>query len=314
MAQRRRSFSIGEAVEELVGPDGQKWADRDPEEGMLVAAKAFPHICAGHGEGDVRREAQSTLYDPYSKASVTSGKQPAFPAQLHHPHTESNGASEAVSETSQRLRKPVMKRKVLRRKPDGEVLVTDESMISESESGTENDMDVWDLRQRLMNLHFQEDRESPVDVSQKFSLPREYQGISQDQLICYLRREEMGPPAYEQDLIVASRPKSFILPRLDQLSRNRGKVDRVARYFEYKRDWDSMRLPGEDHRKELRWGIREQMLCRAEAQSKPQHIYVPNNYLVPTEKKRSALRWGVRCDLANGVMPKKLTSFPLFPS
>lgn len=51
-------------------------------------------------------------------------------------------------------------------------------------------------------------------------------------------------------------PKSFILPRLDQLSRNRGQGRPVARYFEYKRDWDSMRLPGEDHRKELRWGIR----------------------------------------------------------
>ena len=105
-----------------MGPDGQKWADMDPEERMLVAAKAFAHICAGHGEEDVRREAQSNLYDPYSKASVTSGKQPAFPAQLHYPHTESNGPSEAVSETSQRLRKPIMKRKVLRRKPDGEVL------------------------------------------------------------------------------------------------------------------------------------------------------------------------------------------------
>ncbi|KAB0353647.1 hypothetical protein FD755_023614, partial [Muntiacus reevesi] len=275
-----RSFSVGEAVEELVGPDGQKWTDMDPEERMLVATKAYTHICAGHGEGDVRREAQSILYDPYSKASVTSGKRAAFPAQLHYPHIESTAPSEAVSETSQRLRKPVMKRKVLRRKPGGEVLVTDESMISESESGTESDMDVWDLRQRLMNLHFQEDRESPVDISQKFN-----------QLVCYLQREEMGPPAYEQDLIVASRPKSFILLRLDQLSRNRGKIDR-----------------------ELRWGIREQMLCRAEAQSKPQHIYVPNNYLVPTEKKRSALRWGVRCDLANGVMPKKLPSFPLSPS
>ncbi|XP_022411963.1 hydrolethalus syndrome protein 1 [Delphinapterus leucas] len=313
MAERRRSYSVGEAVEEFVGPDGQKWANMDPEERMLAAATAFTHICAGQGEGGVRRAAQSIPYDPYSKASVTPGKRHALPVQLHYPHIESNASSEAVSEASQRLRKPVMKRKVLRRKPGGEVLVTDESIISESESGTESDMDVWDLRQRLMNLQFQDDRESPVDISQKFSLPREYQEISQDQLICCLRREEMGPPAYEQDLIVASRPKSFILPRLDQWSRNRGKVDRVARYFEYKRDWDSMRLPGEDHRKELRWGVREQMLCRAEHQSKPQHIYVPNNYLVPTEKKRSALRWGVRCDLANGVMPKK-PPFPLSPS
>uniref|UniRef100_H0XM26 HYLS1 centriolar and ciliosis associated n=1 Tax=Otolemur garnettii TaxID=30611 RepID=H0XM26_OTOGA len=307
----RRSY--GEAMEELMGPDRQKWANMDPEERMLAAATAFTRICAGQGEGDVRREAQSIQYDPYSKASVTPGKRPALPVQLQYPHIKTNVTSEIVSETSQRLRKPVMKRKVLRRKPGGEVLVTDESIISESESGTESDPDLWDLRQRLMNLQVQEDKESTADSTQKFNLPHENQGISQDQLICYLRREGMGPPAYEQDLIVASRPKSFILPRLDQLSRNRGKVDRVARYFEYKRDWDSMRLPGEDHRKELRWGVREQMLCRPEPQSKPQHMYVPNNYLVPTEKKRSALRWDIRCDLANGVMPSKLP-FPLSPS
>ncbi|XP_045411570.1 hydrolethalus syndrome protein 1 [Lemur catta] len=300
-------------MEGLMEPDGQKWASVDPEERMWAAATAFTPICAGEGEGDGRREAQSIQYDPYSKASVTPGKRPALPLQLQYPHVKSNVTSEIVSEASQRFRKPVMKRKVLRRKPGGEVLVTDESIVSESESGIESDPDLWDLRQRLMNLQFQEDKESPVDSSQRFNLPNEYQGISQDQLIRYLQREGMGPPAYEQDLMVASRPKSFILPRLDQLSRNRGKVDRVARYFEYKRDWDSMRLPGEDHRKELRWGVREQMLCRPEPQSKPQHVYVPNNYLVPTEKKRSALRWDVRCDLANGVMPRKLP-FPLSPS
>lgn len=292
-----------------MGPSGQNWASMDPEEQMLAAATAFTQICAGQGEGDVKREAWPTQYDPYSKASVTLGKRHALPVQLQYPHAKSNVTSETASEASQRPRKPVMKRKVLRRKPDGEVLVTDESVISESESGTEIDMDLWDLRQRLMNLQFPKGGESPVDISEKLQLPHEYQ----DQLNSYLQREGMGPPAYEQDLIVASRPKSFILPRLDQLGRNRGKIDRVARYLEYKRDWDSMRLPGEDHRKELRWGVREQMLCRAEPQSKPQHIYVPNNYLVPTEKKRSALCWGIRCDLANGIMPRKLP-FPLSPS
>lgn len=309
-------------MEQLIGPGGQKWANMDPEERMLAAATAFTHICAGQGEGDIRREAQASQYDPYSKASVTPGKRSTLPVQLHCPHIRSRVTSSTFSEVSQKCRKPVMKRKVLRRKPDGEVLVTDESVISESESGTESDLDLWDLRHKLMNLQFQEGTESLNDASQKLNLPheyqvnlpREYQGISQEnQLICYLRREEMGPPIYEQDLIVASRPKSFILPRLDQLSRNRGKIDRVARYFEYKRDWDSMRFPGEDHRKELRWNVRGQMLSRTEPQPKPQHVYVPNNYLVPTEKKRSALRWGVRCDLANGVMPKKLP-FPLSPS
>ncbi|XP_062053285.1 centriolar and ciliogenesis-associated protein HYLS1 [Lepus europaeus] len=313
MAEKRWPYSVGEAMKELMGPDGQTWANMDPEERTLAAATALTYMCARQGEGDVRREAQSTQYDPYSKASVTPGKRATLPVQLQYPHVESNITSETGSEASQRLRKPVMKRKVLRRKPDGEVLVTDESIVSESESGTESDLYLCDLRQRLMNLQFQEDRESPVDISHKFNLPHEYQGNSQDQIMCYLQREGMGPPAYEQDLIVASRPKSFILPKLDQLSRNRGKIDRVARYFEYKRDWDSMRLPGEDQRKELRWGVREQMLYRAEPQSKPQHIYVPNNYLVPTEKKRSALRWGIRCDLANGVMPRKLP-FPLSPS
>ncbi|XP_055457177.1 centriolar and ciliogenesis-associated protein HYLS1 isoform X1 [Psammomys obesus] len=311
MAEKREPYSVEEAMEQLIAPGGQKWVNMDPEERMLAAATAFTHICAGQGEGDTRREAQAAQYDPYSKATITPGKRPGLPVQLHYPHT--GGHSSTVSEASHKWRKPVMKRKVLRRKPDGEVLVTDESVISESESGAESDVDLWDLRHRLMNLQFQGDTESPVDTSQKFNLPCEYQGISQDQLICYLQREEMGPPVYEQDLIVASRPKSFILPRLDQLSRNRGKIDRVARYFEYKRDWDSMRFPGEDHRKELRWNVREQMLSRTEPQSKPQHVYVPNNYLVPTEKKRSALRWGVRCDLANGVMPKKLP-FPLSPS
>ena len=31
---------------------------------------------------------------------------------------------------------------------------------------------------------------------------------------------------------------------------------------------------------------------------KPQRNFVPNNYVVPTEKKRQALRWEVRSSLA----------------
>ncbi|NXS39093.1 HYLS1 protein, partial [Balaeniceps rex] len=60
-----------------------------------------------------------------------------------------------------------------------------------------------------------------------------------------------------------------------------------------------------DQRQELRWGIREQMLCKPELPSKPQHLYVPNAYAVPTEKKRAALRWEVRWDLAKGLVPRK---------
>ncbi|KFV20321.1 Hydrolethalus syndrome protein 1, partial [Tauraco erythrolophus] len=60
-----------------------------------------------------------------------------------------------------------------------------------------------------------------------------------------------------------------------------------------------------DQRQELRWEIREQMLCKPEPPSKPQHSYAPNAYAVPTEKKRAALRWEVRCALAKGLIPRK---------
>lgn len=38
-------------------------------------------------------------------------------------------------------------------------------------------------------------------------------------------------------------------------------------------------------------------------QPKPRRVFVPNTYVVPTEKKRSALRWEIRHDLANGLLP-----------
>ncbi|KFW02523.1 Hydrolethalus syndrome protein 1, partial [Eurypyga helias] len=60
-----------------------------------------------------------------------------------------------------------------------------------------------------------------------------------------------------------------------------------------------------DQRQELRWAIREQMLCRPQLPGKPPRPYVPNAYAVPTEKKRAALRWEVRWDLANGLIPRK---------
>ncbi|NXT84444.1 HYLS1 protein, partial [Zapornia atra] len=60
-----------------------------------------------------------------------------------------------------------------------------------------------------------------------------------------------------------------------------------------------------DQRQELRWAIREMMLCKPEPPTKSQHLPVPNTYTVPTEKKRAALRWEVRWDLAKGLIPKK---------
>ncbi|XP_053369768.1 uncharacterized protein hyls1 isoform X1 [Clarias gariepinus] len=100
-------------------------------------------------------------------------------------------------------------------------------------------------------------------------------------------------------------PKSFIRPVMDHPhTRNLKKTDPVAKYFQYKQEWEMFKPPGEKRRKELHWAIREQLAYQPPP-PKPQRTYVPNTYVVPTEKKRSALRWEVRYDLANGIIPAK---------
>ncbi|MCI4383715.1 hypothetical protein PGIGA_G00029560 [Pangasianodon gigas] len=106
---------------------------------------------------------------------------------------------------------------------------------------------------------------------------------------------------------IRPRPKSFIRPVMDHPhTRNLKKTDPVAKYFQYKQDWEMFKPPGEKRRKELHWAIREQLAYQPPP-PKPQRTYIPNAYVVPTEKKRSALRWEIRHDLANGIIPAKVT-------
>ncbi|XP_025040048.2 centriolar and ciliogenesis-associated protein HYLS1 [Pelodiscus sinensis] len=301
-------------MEALAGPDQYRWATMNHKERLAAAAMAFTQFCAEHGDGDtLRRTHAPTQYDPYTKASVASGIRPSLHLLMQHHQAEHSVQPETLSEGLRGMRKPVMKRKVLRRMPDGEVHVSDESVISEPETSAESDPEISDLQQRLLHLHpQQEDTASEVESEPihnshgKLYLdlpPRS--GSHGDPPFLPRECHSRGSPVYEQDLIMTGQSKSFIPPRLEQQGRNRGKIDRVARYFEYKRDWESFRIPGEDQRKELRWGIREQMFYKPDLPARSQHVYVPNNYLVPTEKKRSALRWGIRCDLANGLIPRK---------
>ncbi|XP_048842891.1 hydrolethalus syndrome protein 1 homolog [Brienomyrus brachyistius] len=107
---------------------------------------------------------------------------------------------------------------------------------------------------------------------------------------------------------ILPRPKSFIQPQQKHPHmRNVKKTDLVAKYFQYKQDWETFGVPGEKDRKELRWEIREQMMYKSQPVPKPQRTYVPNSYVVPTQKKRSALRWEVRHYLANGILPSNVT-------
>nr|XP_056716652.1 centriolar and ciliogenesis-associated protein HYLS1 [Euleptes europaea] len=292
-------------MEALMGPDRYQWTSMNYED-RLKAAMDFIRLCVKHGGGDSPNQGHvPPPLDPYTKASVTSVTRPTLPVMIRRLQTEPTLQPE-ISEEPGVPRKLVMKRKVLRRRPNGEILVSDESITSEPESSNLSDPEYGDLSQRSY-CQSTEQEESEEECEPKSSPESEaaYSWRSTEESQSSQRESQcQSNPSSEQDLIITGHPKSFILPRLEHLSRNRMKTDRVARYLEHKHDWESLRLPGEDSRKSVRWSIREQMLYKTEFPPRSQHIYIPNNYLVPTEKKRSALRWRIRCDLANGVVPR----------
>ncbi|XP_010176803.1 hydrolethalus syndrome protein 1 [Antrostomus carolinensis] len=229
--------------------------------------------------------------DPYAEASILLGRKPTFPP---------------FSEDQRRSRRLVMKRKVLRRRPDGGVEVSDESVTNESE----HDSEIWNLKDQMFELRTDhEDSISEGEMEPSSSVPDESPSRWPPGDTSHLFPEDSGsrssPTSHSTN---SEQPKSFIPPRFEPLGRNRGKTDRVAKYLEYKREWEKFPIPGEDQRQELRWSIREQMFWKPQIPNKPQHFYVPNDYVVPTEKKRAALRWEVRWDLAQGLMPRKSTS------
>ncbi|XP_021231851.1 hydrolethalus syndrome protein 1 [Numida meleagris] len=240
---------------------------------------------------------------PYA---APAGLQPARPPSTGLPCTEPSAAP--WNPTGSRRR--VMKRKVLRRRPDGGVEVCDESVTSLLET-----TDTWNLRQKMLQLStgpedslFKGEIEMSSSFLQEFPPEPSYQhqGTTCDSPFLLRVIQSQSPPT-SHCTATAVQPKSFIPPRLDVLRQNRSRSDRVAKYFEYKREWERFPVPGEHQHKDLLWGIRAKMLTQHNFPSKPQRTYVPNTYTVPTDKKRSALRWGVRWDLANGLIPKRNT-------
>ncbi|XP_075630894.1 centriolar and ciliogenesis-associated protein HYLS1 [Balearica regulorum gibbericeps] len=275
-------------MEEMTGLDSYSWVAPKDEE-RLAATPAPSQLYTQQGRSEERAR---PCDDPYAEASLFFGVRPTLPT---------------FSEDRRGTRRLLMKRKVLRRRPDGGVEVSDESATSELES----DAEVWDLRQKMLQLRTgPEDSisEGEIETSSSSLDESPHRWSRGDSPTFLLGDFGSRSSPVSQYSAAAGQPKSFIPPRFEPLGRNRGKTDRVAKYFEYKREWEKFRIPGEDQRQELRWGIREQMLCRPELPSKPQHLYIPNDYTVPTEKKRAALRWEVRWDLANGLIPRKNTS------
>ncbi|XP_067844792.1 centriolar and ciliogenesis-associated protein HYSL1 [Heptranchias perlo] len=256
--------------------------------------------------------------DTYSRYSVAPNlfrctSEPSRLILQNSPDQESNSSqvqfensSTSSPETpSESNRKPIIRRKVLRKK-NGQLHIYDESTISETDSDA-----VSELGQRISRFQtLGNEAESDTD-SEELSSTTDTGSIAG-------RQPNSAQPFFTRDLwshrpagsegygCVANGPKSFIRPVMDHPhTRNLKRTDPVAKYFEYKRNWETFRTPGEKDRKELRWGIREQMLYKSQLPLKPQRIYVPNDYVVPTEKKRSALRWQIRHELANGTIPQK---------
>uniref|UniRef100_UPI0037E93DE0 centriolar and ciliogenesis-associated protein HYLS1 n=1 Tax=Semicossyphus pulcher TaxID=241346 RepID=UPI0037E93DE0 len=192
-----------------------------------------------------------------------------------------------------------VKRKVLR-KHKGQSLVCDESVYSEDSDASSC------LEQRLAELQLsssaQRDFETENDdvSSQSETLSSEAEGISMSAFESYIR----GMTRSQSDGDIRPKPKSFIRPVMNQQTIK--KTDPVAKYFQYKQLWEMFKLPGETDRRALRREIKEQLAYQPPP-PKPRRVYVPNTYVVPTEKKRSALRWEIRNDLANGLLPHKFT-------
>ncbi|XP_043108033.1 hydrolethalus syndrome protein 1 homolog [Puntigrus tetrazona] len=242
-------------------------------------------------------------YDSYSRHTIA--QRPARPSTApNRLETEVLDCSESTSPDREHQvhLKPVIKRKVLR-KHQGRSQVCDESTHSE-DSGTVSELEEHLDRMRIAasRVHYNLDSEDTGSYTDRFSSVTEEPPSAFQEYIKGMTRSHS-----ESD--IRPRPKSFIRPVFDHPhTRNLKKTDPVAKYFQYKQDWEMFKPPGEKSRKELHWAIREQLMYQPPP-ARPQKTYIPNNYVVPTEKKRSALRWEIRHDLAHGIIPTKI-SYP----
>ncbi|KAK9540728.1 hypothetical protein VZT92_003162 [Zoarces viviparus] len=162
------------------------------------------------------------------------------------------------------------------------------------------------LEERLADLRLsssaQRDFETEIDdvAGQSDTQSSDTDGVSFGAFESYIR----GMTRTQSDGDLRPKPKSFIRPAMSQQTLK--KTDPVAKYFEYKQHWAKHTVPGENERRSERREIKERLAYRPPP-PKPRRVYVPNTYVVPTEKKRSALCWRIRNDLANGRLPHKFS-------
>ncbi|KAL9952506.1 hypothetical protein ACROYT_G039773 [Oculina patagonica] len=210
-------------------------------------------------------------HQPFGKENVHY-----YPAKAPVRVESSSTAKSSPQSEQSRPSSRNIKRKVLRRR-DGESRVFDESFAS-----TESVTDISELEQRLRDLPL--NNSSEMDDADVISV--ESAGSTE-------------PTDYRPWENFADRAlPSFIRPSTRHPhTRQLKKSDPVSRYHQFKYEWQANKAPGEKSHKNLRWNVRGKML-QCDVFEKPPRNFVPNKYVVPTEKKRQALRWEVRSSLA----------------
>ncbi|KAJ3614572.1 hypothetical protein NHX12_018144 [Muraenolepis orangiensis] len=288
-------------------------------DGFLLHAWSADHNREVLSSSSLNREVDHG--DPYARHTVAPGAPPSSkaPHRLHVlPDLGSDHLPQPTSQASSPegggQGKPFITRKVLR-KHKGHVFVCDESVHSEDSDVSSLEERLGGLRVSTASVHRHDDRDGYLDEeTENEDIMRQSDDIASQSDEC--SSNGLSLTAFESFVrgmvrmqtkdVLKPRPKSFIRPVPGHPhTRNLKKMDPVARYIQYKQEWDMFQVPGEKDRKALRWEIREQLAYQPPPARPPRQVHVPNPYVVPTEKKRSALRWEIRNDLANGLLPPK---------
>lgn len=223
--------------------------------------------------------------DSYTDSSITFGSEPSLPL---HPMDE------------REPRRLVMKRKVLRHRPDGTVEVSDESpnvmpwsleyssdFLDDPASETETSSDT------LKNcLHYDDDDDDDDDDRLREEGPSSLVG-------------DFGSDTISEYSMPRHLAMNYIAPKARRVKR----TDPVAKLNKYKQDWKRFCVPGQDPHERLRRAVHRQILQTGLPRRPQRPVIIPNTYEVPTMKKRDSLRFGVRWDLAHHLMPRRNTSY-----
>ncbi|XP_062364581.1 centriolar and ciliogenesis-associated protein HYLS1 [Cinclus cinclus] len=214
--------------------------------------------------------------DPYADSSMVFGTWPYLPMDQREP------------------RRLMMKRKVLRHRPDGMVEVSDESTKAKP----------WSLGH---SRTFMDDSISKIKTSS--DTLKNYLHYDDDDWLCKDSPSSLlgdfGSNTVSDRSLLRRPAMNYIAPKAHKVKR----TDPVAKLNKYKQDWKRFSFPGQDPHESLRRAVHRQILQTGLPRRAQKRVSIPNTYEVPTMKKRDSLRFSVRWDLAHRLMPRRSTTY-----